>query len=253
MRMLVTAILFGVTLAGSGCTFVHNIQRTLIRSPLQAFDDKIEIQRHERLGRMAWDEMVRQYGCQFSDDYRDGFIDGFVDYLTFGGCASGNGEAPVIPSVPPPRYRRAKAESPLGLQASEDWFAGFRHGSNTALASGLRQLAVVPVFDKPAFLDSSQYGSTSKTGASAGKKEPPQTQPTPEGEQLPPPRVINPEPGEAKPPADKPPANPPATPPVAPPGPPPAALPEKPQPDLPPAVTPPSGPPPAMTLPSSPE
>ena len=46
MRLLVTPILLAVTLAGSGCSFVNNIQRTMIRSPLQAFDDKIEIQRH---------------------------------------------------------------------------------------------------------------------------------------------------------------------------------------------------------------
>ena len=150
MRMRYTPVLVGACLFGPGCSFVCNIERNICREPKVALDQSLILKRHERLARMAWDEMVAQYGCQFSEDYRSGFIDGFVDFLTYGGLnADGSGEVPVVPAVPPPSYRRAKAMSPEGLKAAEDWFVGFRHGSSTALASGLRQLSTVPVFDRP--------------------------------------------------------------------------------------------------------
>src|SRR5437016_6964397 len=138
MRMRLTPVLFVACLFGPGCSFVRNIERNLVQEPQNVKDEKVILKRHERLARLAWDEMVGQYGCQFSDDYRAGFIDGFVDYLTYGGISTnGCSEVPIVPAVPPPYYRRAKNASPEGLKASEDWFMGFRHGSNTALASGL--------------------------------------------------------------------------------------------------------------------
>jgi hypothetical protein len=224
MRMLSIPVLLGACLLGPGCSFFHNVKRNTVHEPLLAMDEKIILQRHERLGRLAWDEMVRQYGCQFSDDYRDGFIDGFVDYLTFGGCPGACGETPLIPAVPPPRYRRAKAMSPDGLRASEEWFMGFRHGSSTALASGLRQLVVVPVFDRPTFGEYSA-GATSTAATGAGPTGgnttlPPPTPATPtppvpsDGEALPPPKEVPPADARTKPPATAP-----ATPPPPPPGP----------------------------------
>jgi hypothetical protein len=171
---------------------VHIIKRNVVHEPLLALDEKVILRRHERLGRLAWDEMVRQYGCQFSDDYRDGFIDGFVDYLTYGGCAADcGGEEPMVPAVPPPYYRRAKAMSPQGLQASEEWFMGFRHGSSTALASGLRQLVVIPVFDRPKPSTETSPGrfqsmNSGQSQSTAG----PTAAPSTEGEPLPPPRPV---------------------------------------------------------------
>jgi hypothetical protein len=202
MRMYTTPVLLGVCLLGPGCSFVHSIKRNVIHEPVLAFEEKVIIQRHERLGRLAWDEMVRQYGCQFADDYRDGFIDGFVDYLTYGGCtADCGGEAPIVPAVPPPRYRRAKAMSPQGLRASEEWFMGFRHGSSTALASGLRQLVVVPVFDRPNPSAESVPGRyQSMNGGRSQTPAGPTPPPPAEGEPLPPPRPVPPGEADAKPP-----------------------------------------------------
>ena len=157
MRMRLTPVLLG-RLPARGRVLVRPQHQAEPRPRTEvAMDDKIILKRHERLGKVAWDEMVAQYGCQFSDDYRDGFIDGFVDYLTYGGYSEdGQTERPIVPAVPPPYYRRAKNMSPEGLKASEDWFTGFRHGSNTALASGLRKLVTVPVFDPPDFSSSIQ-------------------------------------------------------------------------------------------------
>src|SRR5262249_8215357 len=117
----------------------------------------------------------------FSCDYREGFVDGFADYLYYGGCnggPAGSGcatgqcgatnagnanptvnagapgesvEYPVCPPVPPGRYRRKRYMTPEGCAAVEDWFAGFRHGAATAMASGLRNLVVIPVQCPPVF------------------------------------------------------------------------------------------------------
>jgi hypothetical protein len=234
MRIRYAPVLVGACLFGPGCSFVCNIERNLWLEPKVALEEKVILKRHERLGRMAWDEMVAQYGCQFSEDYRTGFIDGFVDYLTYGGTsADGSGEVPIVPAVPPPPYRRAKAMSPQGLKAAEDWFVGFRHGSNTALASGLRQLVVVPVFDRPTpaggevpgryqSLPGRPADTTGNPPATPVVPEPPPA----EGDPLPPPRPVPPGEPAVKPPvAPAVPGAPPAVPGTPPAGPPPAVPP----------------------------
>ncbi|HEX4589964.1 MAG TPA: hypothetical protein VH120_08555, partial [Gemmataceae bacterium] len=189
MRMRLTPVLIGACLLGSGCSFIDNMKRNVILEPKSEMDQKILLKRHLRLARMAWDEMVGQYGCQFSDDYRAGFIDGFVDYLTYGGISTnGCSEVPIVPAVPPPYYRRAKNASPEGLKASEDWFMGFRHGSNTALASGLRQLVTVPVFDRPNPTAEEAPGRyQAMQGRPPTETNAPATPAVPAGEALPPP------------------------------------------------------------------
>jgi hypothetical protein len=255
MRMRYTPVLVGACLFGPGCSFVCNIERNLWQVPKVALDEKLILKRHERLGAMAWDEMVAQYGCQFSEDYRIGFIDGFVDYLTYGGTnADGSGEVPVVPAVPPPTYRRAKAMSPQGLKAAEDWFVGFRHGSSTALASGLRQLVTVPVFDRPIPSREdvpgryqSLPGRSPDNGGKTPAKPAPTATPPGEGELLPQARPVPPGEPAVKPPAvpgappaaTPPAATPPAVPGVPPAGPPPA-VPPMPPPG--PATPPPTGP-----------
>jgi hypothetical protein len=251
MRMRYTPVLLGACLLGPGCSFVKNIERNVYWEPKVALDERVILKRHIRLAKLAWEEMVAQYGCQFSDDYRAGFIDGFVDYLTYGGTsADGAGEVPIVPAVPPPNYRRAKSMSPEGLKAAEDWFCGFRHGSATALASGLRQLVTVPVFDRPIpALEDMPGRYQSLPGRSPDSANSPMVQPvtpaTPpvEGEPLPPPRPV--------PPADpivKPPVAPPAVP-GAPPVVPPAAPPAGPPPPPVAGLTPPPPPPPATNPP----
>ena len=41
--------------------------------------------------------------------------------------------------------------TPEGCAAIEDWYAGFKHGAATAMASGLRTLVVIPVQCPPKF------------------------------------------------------------------------------------------------------
>src|SRR5439155_2787906 len=114
-------------------------------------NERVIKKRAYQLARQAWEAMVGRYGDCFGRAYEDGFIDGFVDYIVYGGCVSGCGESPVVPAVPPPHYVQAKYMSAEGLREVEEWYTGFRHGSATAMASGLRNLVVVPVFNPPVF------------------------------------------------------------------------------------------------------
>jgi hypothetical protein len=73
----------------------------------------------------------------YSVHFARGFKDGYADYL----YAGGTGDPPV---APPWRYRKVTYETPQGVQAVEDWFAGFRQGAYAAYTTGYRQFVVVP-------------------------------------------------------------------------------------------------------------
>jgi hypothetical protein len=230
MRALLKPLLLGTCLlVGQGCQFVCHLGRNLVNEPLLACDEKATWHRCEKLGKQAWNEMVHQYGENFSCDYRKGFVDGFADYLYYGGCvgggdqggcgsgeggscaakpseASGAGtagsyvEVPICPSVPPNKYRRKHYMTPEGASAVEDWYAGFRHGAATAMASGMRNLVVIPIQCPPKFgLDDGGQLPTSTRltgGAGAGGKDtvppmPPTEEITPPtADTLPPPRPV---------------------------------------------------------------
>jgi hypothetical protein len=220
MRIRYTPVLLAACLFGPGCSFVGIIKQNLYLEPKRLFEERILVKRHERLAQLAWYELVGQYGCQFSEDYHTGFIDGFVDYLTYGSTApEGYGNEPLVPAVPPPHYRRLKGMSPEGLKGAEDWFAGFRHGSSTALASGLRKLVEVPVFDlpNPATQEGGRYRELPGRSPSGSTANPT----TAEGETLPAPRPVPAGEGDARPANPAPPANPmaPGGPAIPPPGP----------------------------------
>ena len=152
MRKSCALILLGsFLLTAPGCSFSRNIRRNSINEIHYVHNEAVIKRRAHQYARQAWDAMVGRYGDCFSCAYEDGFIDGFVDYLVYGGCVSGSGESPAVPAVPPPHYTQAKYMTPEGLREVEEWFMGFRHGSNTAMASGLRTLFVVPVFNPPQY------------------------------------------------------------------------------------------------------
>src|SRR6478735_9079595 len=137
MRIPVRPFLLAACLVGPGCQFACHVVRNTVHEPLLACDEKQTHHRCRKLGKQAWNEMVRQYGDAFSCDYREGFVDGFADYLFYGGCNGGpagsgcgtgqcgahaatnpnpstdsgageNIEYPVCAPVPPERYRRKK-------------------------------------------------------------------------------------------------------------------------------------------------
>src|SRR5438105_4571700 len=145
MRQLSLVLLCSVPLLGSGCGFAQNMRKNIVFSPSLALTDQVDHHRHMQMGRESWAEMVSAYpDYEYSCDYRRGFVDGFADYLDFGGTGD-------PPPVPPPSYRSARYETPVGLTMMEDWTIGFRHGAATAKASGLRCLTIIPVYNGPTY------------------------------------------------------------------------------------------------------
>ena len=236
MRTFLRPLVIAACLAGPGCQFVCHIGRNLVHEPIMACDEKQMKRRNVKLGKQAWNEMVKQYGDCFSCDYRRGFVDGFADYLTYGGCfgdsagadaggcgsgcdtaaataamasagatkcGTGNSnvvEYPVCRTLPPERYHRKRYATPEGCKAVEDWYAGFRHGAATAMASGLRSVQVIPVQCPPKFsLDDGgplpknvKPTSVKDGGKDAAPPMPPPEQIThPSAETLPQPRPMN--------------------------------------------------------------
>ncbi|MBY0524781.1 MAG: hypothetical protein K2R98_15355 [Gemmataceae bacterium] len=124
---------------GSGFEIFRYSTRNLVEAPLYAGGDCVERMRDRKLAKAAWEAIVQSHPDQlYTVHYVRGFEDGYTDYL----YAGGNGEPPV---VPPFEYRKVSYETPEGVQAIEDWFAGFRRGTAAARASGQRELIVLPV------------------------------------------------------------------------------------------------------------
>lgn len=198
MRKTCVPILLGICLLGPGCSFVRNIRRNIAYEIRYVQDERTIDKRVHRLARQAWEAMVHEYGECFSEAYEDGFCDGFVDYLKYGGCTSGSGESPSVPAVPTEKYTHVRYMSPQGYHAVEEWFMGFRHGSATAQASGLRNLVVVPVFNPPNYPsnETPQQGSA-KTGNDTLPAPRPMEDGTPAGPPSPMPGAPNPMPGAA--------------------------------------------------------
>jgi hypothetical protein len=141
----------------------------------------------------AWREA--QAACpdqSYSRDYACGFKAGFRDYLDAGGSGD-------PPAVPPFRYRLSDYDSPGGHQAVEDWYAGFRHGSTAARASGFRELNLVPLSAPPVDAVAHEQNRIAPGAGPVGLSFNPSAPPgigLPPSEvgpdQLPPPRVVLP-------------------------------------------------------------
>ncbi len=128
----------------TGCSFYTFSVHNLIHSPADRIHDREERRQFRKLAQRRWLEIQ---ACSpinvYSEDFADGFEDGFVDYL----FAGGNGEPP---GTIPWKYRTPQYDSVQGIQAIQDWIAGFRLGSQEAMASGLRDLVIRPVPLPPA-------------------------------------------------------------------------------------------------------
>lgn len=145
MKRWLNRLLLAAPLTAIGCSFAANLRENLVVSPLYAATERVDHHRHMQMGREAWAEMANAYpDYEYSCDYRRGFVEGFADYLDYGGI----GEPPPIP---PPIYRIARYETPAGLAMMEDWTCGFRHGAATAMKSGLRELATIPIYKGPTY------------------------------------------------------------------------------------------------------
>ena len=144
MRPGVLAVTLAWSAAGAGCgTFYQDAARNLTESPIRAADSCCITHRNHRLARAAWARVERDAPPKlYSVHYARGFKEGYADYLDAGGDNQ-------PPAVPPFCYRLSYYQTPAGLAAIEDWYAGFRQGSLAARESGLRATFLVPLSAPP--------------------------------------------------------------------------------------------------------
>jgi hypothetical protein len=126
--------------AFSGCTVCQNFKRTMWHEPA-AFswkhDRRLSVEVYREWAGRAWQQASLDCPQMLSDnDYALGFRDGFVDYV----YAGGNGEPPPVPPRP---YWNVMLRSPEGKQRADRWFAGYRHGAQSARVGGYRELGTI--------------------------------------------------------------------------------------------------------------
>jgi hypothetical protein len=151
---------------GTGCGIVCYGSKNLIEAPLDQVSELGECCRNKHMADAAWSEFAKGDAEHvYSVHFARGFKDGYADFL----YAGGTGQPPV---APPWRYRKVGYETPQGVQAIEDWFAGFRQGAYAAYANGYRQFVVVPmaVAGTPVPV---QYASQESGASSQGPALPP--------------------------------------------------------------------------------
>jgi hypothetical protein len=139
-RCLVAVLLAACTLGAPGCSVCRQARRTLIQEPLE-YSSKGDRARSLKAYRQWADEAwsVERRACPEvagNSDYALGFRDGFVDYI----YAGGDGQPPP---VPPRKFWNVGWRTPDGDVGAQQWFAGYRHGAQSARNSGLRQNGVV--------------------------------------------------------------------------------------------------------------
>jgi hypothetical protein len=186
---LVRAVFVGfAAAAGSGCfsarpsasdNFLHLAGRNLTEKPIALHDEKAFLKFVRQRADEAWATICRESGNAFSSHYAEGFREGFIDYVE----AGGSGEPPYLP---PFRYRLAKFRSPEGIAATEDWYAGFRHGAAVARGSGLRELSYVPLPGSPVPVETHAPEPLTPNPPAPGT-------PQPKPDVLPPPRPVGPQ------------------------------------------------------------
>ena len=142
-------LLIGLFALCQGCNLAVNFSRDVISEVERASHECLEKVRDQRLAALAWNEVQESaHKGVYSADYGRGFKDGYADYL----YAGGTGEPPLLP---PRRYWGVGYETPDGVQAIQDWFAGYRHGAAEAEQGGYRQLVMIPL-SSPAVVELSQ-------------------------------------------------------------------------------------------------
>jgi hypothetical protein len=169
-------LLFAVCLVQPGCGFFCYSIENLVEAPLNAKDECVIRQRFYDMADEAWKQArAADRSLSYSIHYVHGFKDGYAGYLDNG--------SPVPPAEPPWIYRTSHFETPEGIRAIHDWFAGYRHGAQVAQASGYRETAVIlPLGQAPH--QPPVPVAAPETGSQQGN--------SPVGEELPSPRKVLP-------------------------------------------------------------
>jgi hypothetical protein len=130
-----------VTLISVGCTPWTLARRTLfteLHEYPRVTDGRLSSRQYTRWAKAEWREYASQHpDVSHSSDYVSGFMHGFTCQVRAGGTTD-------PPPVPPRRYWRVGYRNDRGDQAIQDWYAGYRHGAQTARDNGYRDRATVP-------------------------------------------------------------------------------------------------------------
>jgi hypothetical protein len=141
-RGIVAAMVVCAASMGCNSGFIDAIGRNFTLLPLQSLDEYHMRCRNHRLAEEAWKMLRRGAPREFSEDFGAGFVAGYADYLNNGG----NGDPPA---VPPFCYRTVRYQTVEGVEAINQWYEGWKHGSLMAKATGLREIEVVQLSAPP--------------------------------------------------------------------------------------------------------
>jgi hypothetical protein len=123
----------------NGCSWVPYLARNLVGTSCEVLETSCFRHDIAKLANQAWADVVAENPeCKHSPAFMAGFKDGFKDYVT----RNGLGEPPAIP---PHCYRYPVLRTPEQQQQIEDWYAGFRRGSQTAHQEQLRTGVLIPI------------------------------------------------------------------------------------------------------------
>jgi hypothetical protein len=129
-------LLLAFCLSQPGCSFLIYSIQNLIEAPIDAKDRCVMHARFLAMADDTWNHVRKaDPTIPYSGHYVRGFEDGFVGYLENGSVEP--------PAEPPWIYRTSHFETPEGVEAIHDWFAGYRHGALAAQSSGFREAAVI--------------------------------------------------------------------------------------------------------------
>lgn len=146
MRKTVFVGLVGLCTFGQGCSMVESGARNLVGEPAHYptnVENGLMCTRDHNLAAEVWRNYQASHPeCAASCDFGWGFRQGFADYLYSGGTGQ-------PPPVPPRDYWKIQYQTPEGLHAIEEWYAGFKAGTEAAKATGIRERVVVPVTGIP--------------------------------------------------------------------------------------------------------
>ncbi len=156
-------LLFCVVIASSGCYYRFGVQN-VYETVFERWNDLKQRKEFRHLADLAWQDICSTSPEEFPKHYVKGFKKGFVDFLMFGG----NGEPPPLP---PWIYRTKHYDTPNGPNAIEDWYAGFRHGSAVAMASGIRNFIIKPI-GRPPLITRSELNARPELGFDPGVAAP---------------------------------------------------------------------------------
>ncbi len=138
MRPSLLLAILGLCLPATGCQLFVTAPRNVLFELCDRTGNWTEQHRDRKQAHAVWnDHRNANPQHKYSSDYGAGFEDGFVDFIEVG-------ESIEPLTLLPDRYQKVRYQSPQGVQAIEDWVAGFHEGADAARQGGYREQVILP-------------------------------------------------------------------------------------------------------------